>query len=115
MKKINQTDLLNETIIRLENRQTLELYALKEQFELTYESLKPLNLIKSAFTEMTTSPNIKGNIINNVIGIATGYLTKKVLVGSTHNPFKKILGTLLQFVITNVATKHSNTLQSENP
>ncbi|MFV8326492.1 hypothetical protein [Flavobacterium sp. ZS1P14] len=112
MKKINQTDLLDETILYLENRQALELYALKEQFELTYESLKPLNLIKSAFTEMTTSPNLKGNIINNIVGMATGYLTKKVLVGSTHNPFKKIIGTLLQFIITNVATKHSDTLKS---
>ncbi|MFV5701252.1 hypothetical protein ACM55F_05205 [Flavobacterium sp. XS2P12] len=112
MKKINQTDLLNQTIIYLENKQALELYALKEQFQLTYESLKPLNIIKNAFTEMTTSPNIKGNIINNVVGMVTGYLTKKVLVGSTHNPIKKILGTLLQFVITNVATKHSDTLKS---
>lgn len=112
MKKINQTDLLNETILYLENRQTLELYALKEQFEVTYESLKPLNIIKSVFTNMTTSPTIKGNIINNVVGMATGYLTKKVLLGSTHNPIKRILGTLLQFVITNVATKHSDTLKS---
>jgi hypothetical protein len=112
MKKTNQTDLLNQTIIYLENKQALELYALKEQFELTYESLKPLNILKNAFTEMTTSPNIKGNIINNVVGMATGYLTKKVLVGSTHNPIKRILGTLLQFVITNVATKHSDTLKS---
>lgn len=112
MKKINQTNLLDDRILYLENRQALELYALKEQFELTYESIKPFNLIKSAFTEMTTSPNIKGNIINNVLGMATGYLTKKVLVGSTHNPFKKILGTVLQFIITNVATKHSDALKS---
>ncbi|MFV5687930.1 hypothetical protein ACM55M_04830 [Flavobacterium sp. ZT3R25] len=112
MEKINQTNLLNETIIQLENRQTLEFYALKEQFKITYESVKPLNLIKSAFTEMTTSPNLKGNVVNNIVGMAAGYLTKKVLVGSTHNPFKKILGTLLQFVVTNVATKHSDTLKS---
>jgi hypothetical protein len=112
MKKTNQTDLLDERILYLEKRQTLELYALKEQFELTYESLKPLNLIKSAFTEMITSPNIKGNLINTVVGMATGFFTKKVLVGSTHNPFKKILGTVLQFIITNVATKSSDTLKS---
>lgn len=112
MKKINQTDLLNETIRYLENKQTLELYALKEQFEVTYESIKPLNIIKSAFTEITTSPSLKGNIINSIVGMATGYLTKRVLVGSTHNPIKRILGTLLQFVITNVATKHSDALKS---
>lgn len=108
MKKTNETDTLNETISLLEYRQAYELRILKEQFEVTYDSLKPLNLIKSAFSEMTTSSELKGNLINNVIGISTGYLTKKVLVGSTHNPFKKILGTVLQFAITNLVTKHKD-------
>jgi hypothetical protein len=111
MKKINQTDTLNETIALLENKQTLELRSLKQQFELTYESLKPLNIIKNVFSEMTTSSDIKGNLISNVIGMSTGYLTKKVLLGSTHNPIKRILGTLLQFVITNVVTKHSDNIK----
>ena len=31
----------------------------------------------------------KGNILSNVIGISAGYLTKKVLLGSTHSPHKK--------------------------
>ncbi|MFV5686719.1 hypothetical protein ACM55I_14885 [Flavobacterium sp. GB2R13] len=111
MKKINQTDTLNETIALLENKQALELLSLKQQFELTYESLKPLNIIKSVFSEMTTSSDIKGNVISNVIGMSTGYLTKKVLLGSTHNPIKRILGTLLQLVITNVVTKHSDNIK----
>ncbi|MBG6111594.1 hypothetical protein H4V97_000631 [Flavobacterium sp. CG_23.5] len=106
MKKTNETDTLNETISLLEYRQAYELRILKEQFELTYDSLKPLNLIKSAFSEMTTSSELKGNLINNVIGISTGYLTKKLLVGSTHNPFKRILGTAIQFAITNLVTKN---------
>jgi hypothetical protein len=112
MKKINQSDVLNETIILLENKQAEELFFLKHQFQLTYQSLKPLNILKSAFSEMTTSPDLKGNLISNAIGMSTGYLTKKVLLGLTHNPIKRILGTLLQFVITNVVTRHSDTLKS---
>ena len=108
MKKTNETDTLNETISLLEYRQAYELGILKEQFEVTYDSLKPINLIKSAFHEMTTSSELKGNLLNNIIGISTGYLTKKVLVGSTHNPFKRILGTVLQFAITNLVTKNKD-------
>jgi hypothetical protein len=108
MKKSNETDALNETIALLEYRQKQELRILKEQFEVTYDSLKPLNIIKNAFNDMTTSSELKGNLINNVIGMSTGYLTKKLLLGSSHNPFKRILGNVLQFVITNVVTKHTD-------
>ncbi|MFE3872455.1 hypothetical protein ACFX5F_14610 [Flavobacterium sp. ZS1P70] len=109
MKKSNETDYLNETIALLEYRQKQELRILKEQFEVTYDSLKPLNIIKRVYSEMTTSPDLKGNLVSNVIGMATGYITKKVIVRSSHNPFKRLLGNVLQFVITNIVTKHTDT------
>ncbi|MFE3847772.1 hypothetical protein ACFX5D_07320 [Flavobacterium sp. LB3P45] len=112
MKKSNETDALNETIALLEYRQKQELRILKEQFEVTYASLKPLNIIKRVYSEMTTSPDLKGNLISIVIGMATGYITKKVVVSSSHNPLKRLLGNVLQFVITNVATKYSDTRKS---
>lgn len=112
MKKMNQTDALNETISLLEYRQEKELRILKEQFEVTYDSLKPLNIIKRVFSEMTTSPDLKGNLLSNVIGMATGYITKKVIVRSSHNPFKRILGNVLQFAITNLVSKHTDPLKS---
>ena len=110
MKHRTETDSLNEQILLLEAKQSIELKALKDQFHVTYESLKPLNLIKSAFNEATTSPDIKNNLLNNAIGMTTGYLSKKVLVGSTHNPLKNVFGTLLQFAIGNVVSKHSGGL-----
>lgn len=113
MKKVNETDTLNETIALLQNRQKQELRILKEQFELTYDSLKPLNIIKGAFKEMSTASDLKGNIINNIIGMSTGYITKKLVLGSSHNPVRQILGTILQFVITNVVTKHTDPVKSK--
>ena len=107
MKKINQTEILKETILLMKMKQADELVQLKDQYHYTLESLKPLNLIKKAFGLVATSPEIKGNILSNVIGITTGYLTKKVLLGGTHNPIKRILGTVLQFAITNIVTKQS--------
>lgn len=112
MKNINQTEILKETILLMKMKQAEEFVQLKDQYHYTIESLKPLNLIKKAFGLMATSPEIKGNILSNIIGISTGYITKKVLLGSTHNPIKRILGTLLQFVITNVATKYSDPSKS---
>lgn len=88
-------------------KQADELVQLKHQYYWTLKSLKPLNLIKKAFGVAATSPEIKGNILSNILGMTTGYLTKKVLLGSTHNPIKRILSTILQFAITNIITKKS--------
>lgn len=105
MKKPNETELLDQMIWSLKTKKEFEFDLLKDQFHETYENLKPLNLIKSTFADLTDSPNIKHNIINTIIGFSTGYISRKFFVGNTHNPIKKVLGSILQFAITNVVSK----------
>ena len=105
MKKQQETEIIKEAIVILKLKQAEDLIQLKNQYNLTYESLQPVNLIKNVFAQLITSTEFKGNILNSAIGIASGYVTKKVLLGSTHNPIKKVLGTILQFVITNFVSK----------
>ena len=113
MKKINESEMLQEAIQILKEKKAFELVQLKEQYHVTYENLQPVNLIKNAFGQLTTSTEFKGNILNSIIGIASGYLTKKVLLGSTHNPIKKVLGTILQFAITNFVSKKAENYTQE--
>ena len=113
MKKQQETEILKEAIAILKIKQAQDLMQLKDQYHHTYESLKPVNLIKNAFGQLATTTEFKGNILNSVIGIASGYLTKKVLLGSTHNPIKKVLGTILQFAITNFVSKKAEIFNQE--
>lgn len=108
----NETDTLNDMIIVIENKRAMELTVLKEQFHITYESLKPINIIKSTFHEAMSSPDMGNGIVNNVIGIGTGFISKKLLVGSSHNPLKTIFGTILQLVISNVVSKHADSIKN---
>ncbi len=57
---------------------------------------------------MTSSPDLKNNVINTVIGIGTGNLSKKILIGSSLNPFKRLLGNVVQYAIANVVSKHGD-------
>ena len=111
MSKKHETDTLNERIVVLERRQAMEMNALKEQFHLTYESLRPMNILKKSLSEIATAPGLKSGIINGVIGLATGYLSKKVLIGSSHNPIKRIIGTLMEYAIANVTAKHGDKIK----
>ena len=112
MNKINQTEALNKTIAALQEKKEIEFSLLKEQFKITYESLKPINLIKSTLANVASSPELKNNVLNNVIGLTTGYLSKKVILGKTRNPIKILLGSLFQFAIANVVSKHTDSLKS---
>lgn len=111
MRKINETDSLNELIIAQEQQFELELILLKDQLHLAYESIKPINLIKSLVHEVSNSPEIKTDMLDNLIGMGTGYISKKLLIDTTHNPIKKGIGYLLQFAIGNAVSKHAETIK----
>ena len=108
MKNINPIDALHARILLLENQQKQDLLLLKSQVHVTFESLRPINLIKSTLTEVSTSTNLKHSLLQNAIGLVTGYLSRKVLVGSSHNPLVGFLGSLFQFAVGNVVAKHSD-------
>lgn len=108
MKNRNESQVLRERIGLLQNQQAHELRLLKEQLHDTYETLKPINLIKNTFHEVTSSPEVKNSLVNNAIGLATGYLSKKVLIGATRNPFKKILGAIVEFSIASFVAKRAD-------
>lgn len=112
MKSTNETDSLNELIILQEQKYDTELELLREQFQIAYESVKPINLIKSVFHEVTDSPEIKNDLVSNAIGLGTGFLSKKLLVDGSHSPMKRVIGTVAQFAIANLVSKHSDTIKT---
>ena len=112
MKNKNATDTLNEMILIQKMIYDNDLELLRNQFDVAYESIKQINLIKNLFQEVTASPEIKNNVLSNIIGLGTGFISKKLLLGFTHNPIKKVLGTLLEFAVANVASKHSDGIKA---
>jgi len=112
MKKSNESKVLQESIKRLQIQRSHELTLLRDQFHLTYESLKPINLLRHTFKEISSSTEIKDGMLNNVIGLTTGYFTKAILIGSSANPIKKIIGTLLQFAVATLVSQNSDSIKS---
>lgn len=112
MQKITSTKELKIAIQELEARQASEERELREQFHTTLESFKPINMLKHTFKEVVTSPDLGKGLLNTVIGLTTGFVGKKLLMGSTHNPIKKLLGIVLQFGISNVVANHPEGIKS---
>lgn len=112
MKNITSVDELRESILLLEMKQANDWCLLKEEFHTTYESVKPMNMIKNTFKDMATTPNLKTDIVNSVIGLAAGFIAKKVLLGNSHNPITKILGIVLEIAVANKVAKNTDGIKS---
>ena len=93
MKTTDQKQLLLQRIQTLEMQQTMELSDLKQQIHLSFESLSPLNFIKSTLHDITSSPDIKADLWQGVVGLTSGYLTTKVgVLGLAQKPVRSLLG-----------------------
>jgi hypothetical protein len=112
MQTITATKRLENAIQLLKIDQAIQKQLLREQFQITYESLKPANLLKSSLKEIVTSPDLITNILSNVIGLTTGYFSNKIVVGTSSNVIRRILGSLLQVGVTNTVTNHPDAIKS---
>ncbi len=112
MEKQNAVDSLKESIRILEIRQAEEGQQFNAQLRITYESLKPINLIKNSIKDLAESFEIKNNLFKTVISIVSGYLTQKFIVNSKSNLLVKLLGILMQFGVTNLVSKNAETIRS---
>jgi hypothetical protein len=112
MEKLTIHEGLRERILELERRRFEEGKFMKEQFHLAYESVKPINLIKNTFKEVLASQDLRENLLNTSVGLAAGYASKTLFEDASHSPFKKLLGTVLLFGVTNVVAKHPKAIKS---
>jgi hypothetical protein len=112
MQNITTAEELKVAIQFLEIEQSEKLQILKEQIMVTYDSLKPANLIKRAVNDITSSPDLLENLFGSAIGLTTGFISKKILVGGTGNLIRKLFGTLLQFAVTNIVIRHPDAIKT---
>lgn len=112
MQKITSITELKNAIQELEYQQVNEWPVLKEQFLETYENIKPINLIKNALSDLTAGPDLKGDLLNTTLSLAAGFISKRIAVGTTHNPLKQLLGTVLQMGVTSIVSKNAEGIKS---
>jgi hypothetical protein len=106
MQKINSETDLKVAIFQLESKQAGEGQMLKEQFRVAYDSVQPINIIKNTFSEIAESEELRDNILITFVGVAAGYLSKKIFESTSSSPFKRLVGTALMVGVTNLVAKN---------
>jgi hypothetical protein len=112
MNTINNIADLNNAILALENEQTEKGRILRNQFYLTYESLKPVNLLSSTLRDLGKSPTLGKDLGGTALALAAGFVSRRIFVGGSGNLFKRILGTFVQYGISNLVSRNQDDLKT---
>ena len=111
MQKISNAIELRMAISELKIVQAKQLIELKAEILSAYNELTPFNIFKASLNKVTSIPNWRKTIIDTALGLSVGYISKKILIGNTHNPIKNIVGSLMQLGVTNVVSNNSEPIK----
>ncbi|WP_320814207.1 hypothetical protein [Flavobacterium sp.] len=112
MKKITSLIDLRTAIQQLEQQQLIEEKLLKEQLNLAYNSIKPVNILLNTIKDFRGSSELKNTLLNASVGLGAVYASKKIFQSKSFHPLKNMIGSALIAGITNVVSKNSDTIIS---
>jgi hypothetical protein len=111
MQNITSVTELKEAIQLLELEHGIKGRLLKDHLFLTYESLKPLNLLRNTLKSFSSPADLSGNLPGTAIGLFSGFLSNKIFVGASGNIARKLIGSVLQFGVTNLIARNSDVIK----
>ena len=107
-KQLTQAEKLQVEIQRLTNRRN-DLYKdMKTDLFALRNNLKPAAIIKSTVHDLAHSSDFKDNLSKIVGGMFAGLFTKRLLVGTSTNFWRKTLGTLLEIGVADTVVRHGD-------
>jgi hypothetical protein len=98
---------LKDAIQKLESDRVVQHFLLKQEFENAYDSINPLNLMR----DESTTHLMGNNMISTSVGLATGYLIKKWIIGKSENPIRAMLGSAVQIGAINLMAKYQGGIE----
>ncbi len=103
---------LQARIAELETLSLQQEHEIKNTARLILDDLKPVNLIKGAFTSTVKSPGFGKNLVKGAVGLAAGFLSKKILFRNSSEIVKKTLGTAVEVGIAKVVANKADKIAS---
>jgi hypothetical protein len=111
-KTITNSEELAEAIAALELKAAAQKRDLEETFTAVSENLKPLNLVKSGFRSVFSGEH-KGDLLNAVIGLGSGLLSRKLLLGKTNGFVGKTIGKAIQWGMAGLVSQHAEKIKEK--
>jgi hypothetical protein len=112
MQNITTVAGLKDAIKVLEAEQKEKGKQLREQLLLTYESLKPVNLLKHTLKELFSASHLVQDFSGTTLGMIIAYLTKKLFIRGSQSKFKKLVAYVLQIGISKLVAQKAEYIKA---
>jgi hypothetical protein len=112
MENITTSAELKKAIQVLEVDQYVQGQELKAQLLIIVDSFKPINILKNSVKDIVSSPFLVDNLIGSAVSMATGYFSKKLLVGVSGKIIRKFLGPLFNYGVKKVVAHSPISIKS---
>jgi hypothetical protein len=97
MNNLSSTEKLSNLIAVLRVKQRIEYVELKDQFEITIESMKPESILSNTLS-VFASPSGKTGLASTLLSLTSELITNKLINGRSNNLFRKIAGLGIQYI-----------------
>jgi len=112
MKKTNPTPKRKNAKLLFEVEKNDEGQILIEQFDLTDQNFKLDNVGNINIKKTACPSNLSDNLLGTTVGLASGYLVKKIVVGKSDKTSRKLFGLLLELGVANFVAHHPKEIKS---
>jgi hypothetical protein len=114
MQKIRSGEELRSAIFLIEQKKEALHAEIENEMVTIQESLTVSGIVKNVLQRLIGSSDVKTKATSSVIGLGSGFIAQKIIIGGSKNIFKRILGTVAQIVITGLVAKNSTRLASKS-
>ena len=108
MTEITDIDMLQARVQELERDQDIQWKQLKDNVKQQYENIKPINLIKNAFSGLTDNIDSESDILKEGAALASGLIANAIMSGSKNKPMKRWVTLALFSAATYLITRYQD-------
>ena len=108
MTEITTIDQLQARVQELERDQDIQWKQLKDNVKEQYENIKPINLIKNAFSGLTDNIDSESDILKEGAALASGLIANAIMSGSKNKPMKRWVTLALFSAATYLITRYQD-------
>ncbi len=111
-KKPETVEDLAGAIAELELIAAAQRREIQETFLIVSENLKPSNLVKSGVRSVLSGTH-NDELVNILIGLGTGFIGRKLILGKPHGFVGKTMGKALQWGMAGLVSKNAETIKEK--
>jgi hypothetical protein len=112
IRKVKNTDDLALAIAELELKAAVQKKDIQETFIAVSENLRPVNLIKNGVRSVFSGEH-KEELVNVLIGLGTGILSRKLILGRTSGFVGKTVGKAIQWGMAGLVSKNAEKIKEK--